>query len=229
MHNRCDLRRVGIRFQPEFIFTLVDLLRIVAVDAVRRVPVGVLLGETADIGVIIPRAEVVGLRLAVVVFAAVAERIAIQRVRLLFHAERIVIILMRDRAGIADQLGDVAMRVEQIVGFLASVRTRDQVCAAQVCDRFASDMLADHIPAVEQEMCLARGCRFTCADALCIVGIRRDQTVFRCGRKLIEQVIGIGRTCQASIPAVERLRQKIAVRVVGICRQISQQAACFPL
>ena len=34
---------------------------------------GVLLGEAADIGVIIPRAEVVGLRLAVVVFAAIAE------------------------------------------------------------------------------------------------------------------------------------------------------------
>ena len=53
---------------------------------------GVLLGETADIGIVIPCAEIVGLRLAVVVFAAVAERIAIQRVRLLFHAERIVIV-----------------------------------------------------------------------------------------------------------------------------------------
>ena len=112
---------------------------------------------------------------------------------------------MRDGTRIADQLGDVAMRVEQIVGFLASVRARDQVCAAQVCDRFASDMLADHIPAVEQEICLARSRRFTCADALRVVGIRRGQTVFRCGRKLIEQVIGIGRTCQASISAVERL------------------------
>ncbi len=53
---------------------------------------GVLLGETADIGVIIPRAEVIGLRLAVVAFAAVAERIPIQRVRLLLDAERIVIV-----------------------------------------------------------------------------------------------------------------------------------------
>ena len=190
---------------------------------------GVLLGEAADIGIIIPRAEIVGLRLAVVVFAAVAERIAIQRVRLLFHAERIVIILMRDGTRIADQLCDVAVGVEQVVGFLASVQTRNQVCTAQICDRLASDMLADHIPAVEQEIRLARGGGLAGADALCVVGIRRDQTVLRRGRKLIEQVIGIGRTCQASIPAVERLRQKIAVRVVGICRQISQQAACFPL
>ena len=52
---------------------LVDLLGIIAVNAVRRVPVCVLLGEAADIGIIIPRAEVIGLRLAVVVFAAIAE------------------------------------------------------------------------------------------------------------------------------------------------------------
>ena len=92
MHNRRDLRCIGVRLQAQLILALVDLLGIVAVDAVRRVPVGVLLGEAADIGIIIPRAEIVGLRLAVVVFAAVAERIAIQRVRLLFHAERIVIV-----------------------------------------------------------------------------------------------------------------------------------------
>ena len=166
---------------------------------------GVLLGETADIGIVIPCAEIVGLRLAVVVFAAVAERIAIQRVRLLFHAERIVIILMRDGTRIADQLGDVAMRVEQIVGFLASVRTRDQVCAAQVCDRFASDMLADHIPAVEQEMCLARGGGLAGADTLCVVGIRRGLAVLRRRCQLAEKVIGIGRTCQAAVSAGERL------------------------
>ena len=73
LHDGGDLRGIGIRFQPEFIFALVDLLGIVAVDAVRRVPVGVLLGEAADGRVVIPRAEVIGLRLAVVVFAAIAE------------------------------------------------------------------------------------------------------------------------------------------------------------
>ena len=88
---------------------------------------------------------------------------------------------MRDCAGIADQIRDIAMRVEQIVGCLASVRTRDQVCATEVCDRFASDMFADHIPAVEQEIRLARRRRLAGADALRIVGIRRNQTVLRCG------------------------------------------------
>ena len=112
---------------------------------------------------------------------------------------------MRDGTRIADQLGDVAMRVEQIVGFLASVQTRDQVCAAQVCDRFASDMLADHIPAVEQEIRLARGCRLAGADALRIVGIRGGLAVLRRRCQLAEKVIGIGRTCQAAVSAVERL------------------------
>ena len=83
MHDGGDLRRVGIRFQAQLVLALVDLLRIVAVDAVRRVPVGVLLGETADIGIIIPCAEVIGLRLAVVVFAAVAGRANV-RSQLLF-------------------------------------------------------------------------------------------------------------------------------------------------
>lgn len=73
MHNRCDLRRIGVRLQAQLVLTFVDLLRIVAVDAVRRVPVGILLGEAADGRVVIPRAEVIGLRLAVEVLAAVAE------------------------------------------------------------------------------------------------------------------------------------------------------------
>ena len=87
---------------------------IIAVNAVRRVPVGVLLGKAADIGIIVPRTEVIGLCLAVVILAAVAERIRIQRVGILLDTERIVIILMRDRAGVADQLGDVAVRVADI-------------------------------------------------------------------------------------------------------------------
>ena len=87
---------------------------------------------------------------------------------------------MRDRAGIADQLCDVAVRIEQVINGLTVSRTRDQVCAAQVCDRFASDMLADHIPAVEQEIRLARGGRLAGADTLCVIGIRRNQTMLCC-------------------------------------------------
>ena len=53
---------------------------------------GVLLGEAANGRIVISRAEIIGLRLAVKVLAAVAERVLIQRVRILLYAERIVII-----------------------------------------------------------------------------------------------------------------------------------------
>ena len=71
---------------------LIDLLRIIAVDAVRRVPVGILLGEAANGWIVVSCAEIIGLRLAVKVLAAVAERVLIQRVRILLYAERIVIV-----------------------------------------------------------------------------------------------------------------------------------------
>ena len=83
LHDGGDLRGIGIRFQPEFIFALVDLLGIIAVDRIGGRPVGVLLGEAADIGIVIPRAEIVGLCLAVVIFAAVAGRANV-RSQLLF-------------------------------------------------------------------------------------------------------------------------------------------------
>ena len=105
LHDSSDLRRIGVCFQAQLILALVDLLRIIAVDAVGRRPVGILLGKTADIGIVIPRTEVIGLRLAVKVLAAVAERIRIQRVRILLYAERIVIIGPCARSGAVRQPG----------------------------------------------------------------------------------------------------------------------------
>ena len=92
LHDGGDLRCIGVRLQAQLVLALVDLLGIVAVDRIGGRPVGVLLGETADVGTVISGTEIIGLRLAVEVLAAVAERVAIQRVRLLFHAERIVIV-----------------------------------------------------------------------------------------------------------------------------------------
>ena len=66
---------------------------------------GILLGEAAGGGIVISGTEVVGLRLAVKVLAAVAERIAIQRVRILLYAERIVIIGPCARSGAVCQSG----------------------------------------------------------------------------------------------------------------------------
>ena len=92
LHNRRDLRCIGVRFQPKLILVLIDLLRIIAVDAVGSCPVGILLGEAANGRIVVSCAEIVGLRLAVKVLAAVAERVLIQRVRILLYAECIVII-----------------------------------------------------------------------------------------------------------------------------------------
>ena len=66
---------------------------------------GILLREAANGRIVVSCTEVVGLRLAVKVLAAVAERIAIQRVRILLYAERIVIIGPCARSGAVCQSG----------------------------------------------------------------------------------------------------------------------------
>ena len=84
---------------------LIDLLGIIAVNTVGSCPVGILLGEAANGRIVVSCAEVVGLRLAVKVLAAVAERVLIQRVRILLYAERIVIISPCARSGAVRQPG----------------------------------------------------------------------------------------------------------------------------
>ena len=42
LHDGSDLRRVGVRFQAQLVLALIDLLRIIAVDAVGSRPVGIL-------------------------------------------------------------------------------------------------------------------------------------------------------------------------------------------
>ena len=78
---------------------LIDLLRIIAVDAVGSCPVGILLGEAANGWIVVSGAEIIGLRLAVKVLAAVAERVLIQRIRILLYVECIVIIGPCARSG----------------------------------------------------------------------------------------------------------------------------------
>ena len=99
LHDGSNLWCIGVRFQAQPILALVDLLGIIAVDAVGRRPVGILLGEAANARIVISRAEIIGLRLAVKVLAAVAERVLIQRVRILLYAERIVIVDSCTRSG----------------------------------------------------------------------------------------------------------------------------------
>ena len=96
---------------------------------------GVLLGEAADIGVIIPRAEIVGLRLAVVVFAAIAEWIAIQRVRLLLDTERIVIVGSCAHPGAARQPGVFRAGGCDLLVLSAAYLEADTVNGSTLCCR----------------------------------------------------------------------------------------------
>ena len=66
---------------------------------------GILLGEAANGRIVVSCAKVVGLRLAVKVLAAVAERVLIQRVGILLNAERIVIVGPGARSGAVCQPG----------------------------------------------------------------------------------------------------------------------------
>ena len=58
LHDSSDLRRVGVGFQAQLILALVDLLRIIAVDAVGSCPVGILLGEAADGRIVVSCAKI---------------------------------------------------------------------------------------------------------------------------------------------------------------------------
>ena len=86
------MRRIGVAFQPELVFTLVDLLRIVPVDAVGCVPVGILLRKAAGCGIVVAGTETVRTGFLVEVLRAVAERVGIILVRVVLVAEGVVFV-----------------------------------------------------------------------------------------------------------------------------------------
>ena len=86
------MRRIGVVFQPELVFALIDLLRVVPVDAVGCVPVGALLGEAAGCGVVVAGTEIVSTGLFVEILCAVAERVWIILVRVVLIAEGVVLV-----------------------------------------------------------------------------------------------------------------------------------------
>ena len=96
---------------------------------------GILLSEAADIGIVIPRAEVIGLRLAVEVLAAVAERIAIWRVRLLLDTERIVIVGSCAHSGAARQPGVFRAGGCDLLVLSAAYLEADTVNGSTLCCR----------------------------------------------------------------------------------------------
>ena len=90
LHDCIDLRDICIRFQPQRVFPLVDLLRVIPVDHVGDVPVGVHLGETPNGGIIVPCAEIVGPGFVVPILPAVTEGIDVCAGRVSLVAERVV-------------------------------------------------------------------------------------------------------------------------------------------
>ena len=96
LHDGGDIRGVGIGLQAQLVRALVDLLRLVAIEPVRRVPVGVLLRKPARPRAVIPCAEVVRAGLTVKILPAVAEGIRVGGIRILLHTEGVVGILKRN-------------------------------------------------------------------------------------------------------------------------------------
>ena len=77
LHDGGDLGDIGVGGQAQGVLPLIDLLGVVPVDHVGGVPVGVLLGETANAGVVVPGPQVVGSGLTVPVLPAVAEGVGV--------------------------------------------------------------------------------------------------------------------------------------------------------
>ncbi len=98
LHDCYDLGNMGIGFQAQLVLPLVDLLRVVPIDHVGGVPVGILLREAAYGRIIVAGAEVVGSGFKVQVLAAVAEGVAVQGIRVLFVAEGVVVVGVADCA-----------------------------------------------------------------------------------------------------------------------------------
>ncbi len=90
LHDGGDLRRIDIPACPKRVFILSDLLGLIAVDHVGGVPVGVLLRESSDAGIIIPRTEVVSSALYVEVFSAVPKRVGVGADAVFLVAESVV-------------------------------------------------------------------------------------------------------------------------------------------
>ena len=212
------MRHVGICFQPQLVFPLVDLLRVVPVDHVCGVPVGVLLGEAADGWVVVSRSQVVGAGFKVQVFAAVAEGVGVEAVRVLLIAECVVVVFLVDRAVEVGGGDYVAVGVEEVVFGLVRTRPADEVDAAQIIvgDGVVLD-LCHHVATVEKvgrpEVVHPLGC----PDSLGVVGISHTGTIHSQGDQLVEAVVGVG--CAAGfVLTVGRggLCQGVAVGVISI-------------
>ena len=166
------MRRIGIGFQPQAVFTLVDLLGIIPVDHVCGVPVRILLGKAADGWVVVSRSQVVIAGFGVQVFAAVAEGVGVQGVGVFLVAEGVVVIFFVNGAVEVGGGDNVAVGVEEVVFGFVRTRPADEVDAAQIIvgDGAVLDF-GHYVATVEKVGCPEVVHPLGCPDSLGVVGI----------------------------------------------------------
>ncbi len=170
---------MGIGFQAQFVLALVDLLGIVPVDHVGGAPVGVRLGEAAYGWVVVPGAEVIGAGFGIQILSAVTEGIAVQRVRVLFIAEGVVVVGVADgTVGIAG-CDYIAVGIEKVILHFAVGLPADEVDTTQVVIRDSVILDFRHdVAAVQEEGCSEIIYPFRRADTLGVVGIGHGDAVY---------------------------------------------------
>ena len=112
----------------------------------------IFLGETADGRGIISGAQIIISGFGIQVFAAVAEGVGVEGVRVLFVAECVVVVFLVDRAVEVGGGDNVAVGVEEVVfGFIGSFPA-DEVDASEVAigDGVALNLCYD-VSAVQEE------------------------------------------------------------------------------
>ena len=142
---------------------------------------GVLLGEAADGGIVVTGSQIIISGFGVQVFAAVAEGVGVEVVRVLFVAEGVVVVFLVDRAVEVGGGDYVAVGVEEVVFGLVRTRPADEVDAAQIIvgDGVVLDF-RDCVAAVQEigrpEVVHPLGC----PDPLGVVGVGHVGTI--CGQ-----------------------------------------------
>ena len=178
----------------------------------------IFLREAADGWVVVAGSQVVVASFKVQVFAAVAEGVGVEAVRVLLIAEGVVVVFLVDRAVGVGGGDNIAVSVEEVVFGFTTACPADEVDAAQIIVGDGVVLhFCHHVAAVQEigrpEVVHPLGC----PDSLGVVGIGHTGSIHGQGDQLIEAVVGVG--CAAGfILTMGRggLCQGVAVGVISI-------------
>jgi len=212
LHDCGDFGSVCAGTQTQCVLPLVDLSRIITIDRIGGRPVGILLGEPSDSGIVVPRAEVVGFCFLVEVLTAVAEWVGIAGAGVLLVAESVVIVALFQRAAVIGKRDHIAVGVMEIILNALRRDAGDQVDTPGVDRRqHTVRTLTHHIAAIQQEVSAAICRALGCANAGGVVGVGRGSPALLQNGELVEAVVII----QLGTIGIALL-QEIAIRVVGV-------------